>query len=172
MSKPGRDTAPGFFMPGCGARRVRASLAFVPISKESEVMPFEKGQSGNPAGRPRGSRSRATMALQDMLERDAESIARTAINLAKHGNIAALRICMDRLLPPRRHEPVTLDLPALDKVADTVAATSAIVAAVAAGDLTAAEAADLAKVVDVHVQALATAAFEARLARLEQSRAH
>ena len=103
-------------------------------------MPFEKGQSGNPAGRPRGSRSRATMVLQDMLQRDAE--------------------------------PVTLDLPPLDKVADTVAATSAIVAAVAAGDLTAAEAADLAKVVDVHVQALATAAFEARLARLEQSRAH
>jgi hypothetical protein len=117
-------------------------------------MPFEKGQSGNPAGRPRGSRSRATMVLQDMLQRDAESIARTAINLAKHGNIAALRICMDRLLPPRRHEPVTLD------VADTIAATSAIVAAVAAGDLTAAEAADLAKVVDGYVQALATAAFE------------
>ena len=38
-------------------------------------MPFEKGQSGNPAGRPRGSRGRATMALQDMLARDAESIA-------------------------------------------------------------------------------------------------
>ena len=67
---------------------------------------------------------------------------------------------MDRLLPSRRHEPVTLDLPPLDKVADTVAATSAIVAAVAAGDLAAAEAADLAKVVDVHAQALATAAFE------------
>src|SRR6478672_5753669 len=147
-------------------------FAFATTPKENQAMPFEKGQSGNPAGRPRGSRSRATMALQDMLARDAESIARTAINLAKHGNIAALRICMDRLLPPRRHEPVTLDLPALDKVADTVAATSAIVAAVAAGDLTAAEAADLAKVVDVHVQALATAAFEARLARLEQSRAH
>jgi hypothetical protein len=84
----------------------------------------------------------------------ATSIARAAINLANHGNIAALRICMDRLLPPRRHEPVTLD------VADTIAATSAIVAAVAAGDLTAAEAADLAKVVDGYVQALATAAFE------------
>src|SRR4249919_1707890 len=157
-------------MPACGARQRARVACACPTSKESEVMPFEKGQSGNPAGRPRGSRSRATMALQDMLERGAESIARTAINLAKHGNIAALRICMDRLLPPRRHEPVTLDLPPLDKVADTVAATSAIVAAVAAGDLTAAEAADLAKVVDVHVQALATAAFEARLARLEQSR--
>jgi hypothetical protein len=173
MSEARAGHRAGFFharvrrAPACARR-----FAFVPTSKESQAMPFEKGQSGNPAGRPRGSRGRATMALQDMLARDAESIARTAINLAKHGNIAALRICMDRLLPPRRHEPVTLDLPPLDKVADTVAATSAIVAAVAAGDLTAAEAADLAKVVDVHVQALATAALEARLARLEQSRAH
>jgi hypothetical protein len=130
-------------------------------------MPFQKGQSGNPAGRPPGSRNRAAMVLQDMLEGDAERIVRAAINLAKHGNIAALRICMDRLLPPRKYEPVTFDLPPLDNAADTVAATSAIVAAV-----TASEAADLAKVVDVHVQALATAAFEARLAKLENGRAN
>jgi hypothetical protein len=135
-------------------------------------MPFQKGQSGNPAGRPPGSRNRAAMVLQDMLEGDAERIVRAAINLAKHGNIAALRICMDRLLPPRKYEPVTFDLPPLDNAADTVAATSAIVAAVAAGDLTASEAADLAKVVDVHVQALATAAFEARIAWLEKAHAH
>jgi hypothetical protein len=98
-------------------------------------MPFQKGQSGNPAGRPRGSRNKAAIALQELLERDAESIARTVTHLAKHGNIAAIRMCMERLLPPRRHEPVTLDLPALDTAADAVAATSAIVAAVASGDL-------------------------------------
>lgn len=57
-------------------------------------MPFQKGQSGNPAGRPRGSRNRAAIALQELLERDAESIARTVIHLAKHGNIAAIRMCM------------------------------------------------------------------------------
>ena len=130
-------------------------------------MPFQKGQSGNPAGRPRGSRNKAAIALQELLERDAESIARTVIHLAKHGNIAAIRMCMERLLPPRRHEPVTVDLPALDTAADAVAATSAIVAAVASGDLTASEAADLAKVVDLHVLALGSAAFEERLARLE-----
>jgi hypothetical protein len=135
-------------------------------------MPFEKGQSGNPAGRPRGSRGKAAMAMQELLEGEAESLARRAISLAKNGNATALRICMERLLPPRRCDPVTLDLPPLDKVADTVAATSAIVAAVAAGDLTAAEAADLAKVVDVHAQALAIAAFEERLTRLEQAHAH
>ena len=130
-------------------------------------MPFQKGQSGNPAGRPRGSRNKAAIALQELLERDAESIARTVTQLAKHGNIAAIRMCMERLLPPCRHEPVTFDLPALDTAADAVAAASAIVAAVASGDLTASEAADLAKVVDLHVLAQASAAFEERLARLE-----
>jgi hypothetical protein len=130
-------------------------------------MPFQKGQSGNPAGRPRGSRNKAAMALQDLLEHDAESIARTVTHLAKDGNIAAIRMCMERLLPPRRHEPVTCDLPALDTAADAVAAVSAIVAAVASGDLTASEAADLAKVVDLHLLALGSAAFEERLARLE-----
>jgi hypothetical protein len=129
-------------------------------------MPFEKGQSGNPAGRPRGSRSRATMALRDMLERDAESIARAAINLAKHGNIAALRICMDRLLPCRSNT-VAFDLPPLGTATDTVAAAAAIVAAVAAGELAPPEAADLAKVMDVYLRALATTAFEQRLAKLE-----
>src|SRR3981081_3505435 len=116
-------------------------------------MPFQKGHSGNPAARPPGSRNRAAMVLQDMLEGDAERIVRAAINLAKHGNIAALRICMDRLLPPRKDEPVTFDLPPLDNAADTVAATSAIVAAVAAGDLTAAGAADLAKEAGGHLPA-------------------
>jgi hypothetical protein len=76
---------------------------------------------------------------------------------------------MERLLPPRRHEPVTCDLPALDTAADAVAAASAIVAAVASGDLTASEAADLAKVVDLHLRALGSAAFEERLARLENA---
>ena len=79
-----------------------------------------------------------------------------------HGAAAAARRC----------EPVTVDLPALDTAADAVAATSAIVAAVASGDLTASEAADLAKVVDLHVLALGSAAFEERLARLENGPAH
>jgi hypothetical protein len=135
-------------------------------------MPFQKGQSGNPAGRPPGSRNKTAIALQELLEHDAESIARMVTQLAKDGNIAAIRMCMERLLPPLRHEPVTCDLPALETAAHAVAAASAIVAAVASGDLTASEAVDLAKAVDLHVRALASAAFEERLARLENSPAH
>ena len=130
-------------------------------------MQFQKGQSGNPAGRPRGSRNKATMRLRDLLDGDGEAVARKAIELAKHGDIAAIRICLERLVPPRRSEPIVFELPPLETAADTVKALAATVAAVAAGELTPAEAADLTKVVDSYVRTLATAAFEERLAKLE-----
>ena len=130
-------------------------------------MPFEKGESGNPAGRPRGSRNRATLLMESLLADDAEAIGRKAIELAKQGDMAAIRLCMDRLAPARKGEPVAFELPPLDKPADSVAAAAEIVAAVAAGELTPSEAADLAKVVDVYVRAIATTAFDERLTKLE-----
>ena len=131
-------------------------------------MPFQKGESGNPAGRPRGARNRTTILLQNLLEDDGEARARKAIDLAKGGDLAALRMCMDRLMPARKHEPVAVDLPRLDTAADTVTAARTIVAAVAAGELTPSEAADIAKVVDIYVRALATQEFEQRLVKLER----
>jgi hypothetical protein len=130
-------------------------------------MPFEKGASGNPAGRPRGSRNRATLLMEGLLADDAEAIGRKAIAMAKQGDMAAIRLCMDRLAPVRKGEPVAFELPPLDKPADSVAAAAEIVAAVAAGELTPSEAADLAKVVDVYVRAIATTAFDERLTELE-----
>jgi Family of unknown function (DUF5681) len=130
-------------------------------------MLFQKGQSGNPAGRPRGSRNRATILFENLLEGDGEAIARKAIELAKEGDIAAIRICLDRLAPARKSDPVVFELPPLGKAADTVAAAARIVAAVAAGELAPSEAADLAKVIDFYVRALETTGFEARLSELE-----
>ena len=130
-------------------------------------MPFQKGECGNPAGRPRGSRNRATLLMESLLADDAEAIGRKAIEMAKQGDMAAIRLCMDRLAPVRKGEPVAFELPPLDKPADSVAAAAEIVAAVAAGELTPSEAADLAKVVDVYVRAIATTAFDERLTKLE-----
>ena len=77
-------------------------------------------------------------------------------------------MCMDRLVPARKHEPIVVDLPRPDTAADTVTAASTIVAAVAAGELAPSEAADIAKVVDIYVRALATQEFEQRLVKLER----
>jgi hypothetical protein len=133
-------------------------------------MPFEKGESGNPAGRPRGARNQATLLIQNLLADDAEAIGRKAIEMAKAGDLAAIRLCMDRLAPARKDEPVAFELPPIEKAADSVAATASIVAAVAAGELTPSQAAELCKVIDVYVRALESKDFDERLTKLENQR--
>jgi hypothetical protein len=130
-------------------------------------MTFQKGQSGNPAGRERGSRNKATIAVQEALESEAEEIARKAVDMAKAGQIGAVRLCMDRLMSRRKDEAVPYALPPLEKAADAVAAMAGIAAAVGDGDLTPDEAAKLARVVEIYLEALEAHDFEERLCRLE-----
>ena len=137
-------------------------------TEEIKAMPFQKGQSGNPAGRPRGIVNRATVLAQNLLSERVEGIARKVIELAEEGDMAAIRVCMERLVPPIKHQPVAVELPSIEKPADSVEAVASIAAAVAAGDLTAAEAAELAKVVDVYVRALDSKGFNERLSALEK----
>ena len=131
-------------------------------------MPFQKGQSGNPTGRPRGALNRATVLAQTLLSERAESIAGKVIELAERGDMTALRVCMDRLVPVIKHQPIAVELPPIEKPADSVDAAASIAAAVAAGELTATEAAELAKVVDVYVRALDSKGFDERLSKLEK----
>src|ERR1700736_1931482 len=131
-------------------------------------MPFQIGQSGNPAGRPRGARNKRTLALENIMEGESEVITRKAIEMAKGGHITAIRLVIDRLAPVRKDRPVDFELPPLNTPADAVTAAAAIAAAVAAGDLTPSEAAHLSKVVHAYVQALEAHVFEQRLAKIEQ----
>jgi Family of unknown function (DUF5681) len=131
-------------------------------------MPFEKGESGNPAGRPRGSRNRTALLMENLLGYEAEAIGRKAVEMAIKGDMAAIRLCMDRLAPARKDEPVAFELPALEKPADSVAAAATLVAAVAEGELTPSEAAQLAKVIEVYVRAIETKVFDERLTSLEK----
>jgi hypothetical protein len=61
--------------------------------------PFERGRSGNPSGRPKGHRNKATMAIEELLDGEAEGLARKVIDKALEGDMAALRLCLERLLP-------------------------------------------------------------------------
>jgi uncharacterized protein DUF5681 len=126
--------------------------------------PFKKG---NP-GRPRGARHRATLAAEALLDGEAEALTRKAIEKAKEGDTVALRLCLDRILPPRKERPLRLALPTLASAADATGALAAVTAAVAAGEITPGEGADLNTVVAGFVKALETSELEARIAALEK----
>ena len=137
--------------------------------KKQRGVPFKPGQSGNPNGRPAGSRNRATLAIEAMLEGESEALTRKAIELAKAGDMQALRLCMDRLVPPRKDSPVAFALPEMKTVNDAVFAMGALVNAVAAGHLTPTEAAELTRMVQAFAKIIETAEFEGRIRKLEQA---
>ena len=138
--------------------------------KQQIGRPFEPGLSGNPAGRPKGSRNKATLAVEILLDGEAEAITRKAIELAKQGDLVAIRLCLERICPPRKDRPISFALPALGNAADASASLAAIVAAVANGELTPGEAGELSKVVDVYVRALLVNELEALVTLLEGHR--
>jgi len=131
-------------------------------------MKFLPGQSGNPAGRPRGSRNKHTIAAEKLFAEDAEVLARVAIDLAKAGDIAALRLCLDRVCAPHRHRPMAFDMPALGVAADAVGAMRNLMEGLAEGEVSAPEAAGLAKVIEGFTKALTTFDLDKRLVDLER----
>lgn len=121
---------------------------------------------GNP-GKPRGARHRASRAAAALLEGEAEALARKAVELALAGDVVALRLCLERLVPPVREASISLALPALETPADAVAALAALVTAVARGEVPPGAAARLAGLIGSWREGYAVEEMERRLARLE-----
>src|SRR6516225_4824452 len=87
-------------------KNLMAADNFLQKQQKQRRRPFEKGRSGNPAGRPRGSRNRSTLAAQLLLQGEAEALTRKAVELALGGDPTALRLCLDRLIAPHRERLV------------------------------------------------------------------
>ncbi len=128
---------------------------------------FVKGQSGNPAGKPPGCRNHATRIAETLLEGEVAALTRKAVALALDGDVSAMRLCLERVIAPRRGRHVHLDLPPIGKVADIADTMAALTAAVAAGDITPGEAVAVAKVVEILVRAIEAGDFDRRLKMLE-----
>src|ERR1700712_5018908 len=129
--------------------------------------PFQAGQSGNPAGRAKGTRTHYSLLAEKLMGGDIEDITRSVIAAAKGGDMTAARIVLDRITPVRRDRPVVFELPPIETTADLPKATNALLQAVASGELTPSEASDIGKAVDAHVRAIEATDLQARLAKLE-----
>lgn len=121
-------------------------------------------------GRTPGSRNRTTLAVEALLEGEHEALTRKAIELALAGDARALRLCLDRIAPARRDAPVSFNLPPIRSVEDAVGASSALLAAVAAGDVTPDEAGRVMALLTAHKALVEAGDLEARIAALEAKR--
>jgi hypothetical protein len=131
--------------------------------------PFQKGRSGNPAGRRLGSRNRATLAAQALLAGEAEALTRKAVEAALAGDPTAMRLCLERILP--RERAVEFALPPIESAADVARAMGAVTAALAQGQITPSEAQAVARVITTFVHMIETSDFDQRLQALEARQA-
>lgn len=129
---------------------------------------WKPGQSGNPKGKPKGTRHKATQLAIGMMNDEAEQIVRKVIDGALEGDAVCLRLCLERLAPPAKERPLSLTLPDTATAEGVSAAQQAIVQAVATGELLPGEAATLAGIVETRRKALETEELERRIAVLEE----
>ena len=106
-------------------------------------MPFVKGQSGNPAGRPRGCRNKVNRGAEAELTALAPGFMGDLVAHARQGSPTAMRLVAERVMPVSRQRPVELALPALTSAADRPAAVAQITQALSEGEITIGEAAGL-----------------------------
>lgn len=87
---------------------------------QSNLKPFQPGESGNPAGRPPGSRNLSTI-LKEMLEQEVlidgekipfkDSIVKKLIKKANNGNLRAIQEIFDRMEGKAKQEMKIEGLP-------------------------------------------------------------
>ena len=129
--------------------------------------PFAPGQSGNPAGKPTGTRNAALLALDATGADNAAAVMQAVVDAARGGDMRAAEILLSRLWPQRKGRPVALDLPALNTALDVSAALAATAAAMAEGTLSPEEAGAVAAVIETQRRAIETLDLEVRIAALE-----
>jgi hypothetical protein len=139
------------------------------VGKQNKDHLFQKGESGNPSGKPKGARHKVTLAIEKLLDNEGEELTRKCIELAKGGDLVALRLCLERICPPRKSRPIAIDLPD-SKTADGVAeAQAAIVQAVGDGDITPDEGKILSEILEARRRSIETQEHEDRLNELERA---
>ena len=88
------------------------------------------------SGRPKGARNRKTLAIESLLEGQAEALTQTAISKAFEGDSVALRLCIDRIMPAPKDKRIKVQLPSISSPRDLLKAASDVMISVQSGELT------------------------------------
>ena len=150
------------------------SLVMDPLTNARKNAPATRPRgrpfaAGNP-GRPKGARNQITRLVENLVQADAETITRAAIDRAIGGDSVLLRALLDRLAPPCRDRVVEVALPRIGNTADVTPITAALVEAVADGTIAPAEAKAIGDLVDTDLRAVELRDIEQRVQRLEDIR--
>ncbi|MEL7178493.1 MAG: hypothetical protein AAFN63_01565 [Pseudomonadota bacterium] len=106
----------------------------------------------------------------EILDGQVEQITEKALSLALQGDTTALRLCLERIAPPRKDAPVEFDLPKMEGADDAAKAAASILAAVSQGDLTPTEGAHVMALIETYRRTLEATEIEKRLTELENAR--
>ena len=132
--------------------------------------PFKPGVSGNPNGRPPGARNHVANLALRLMDTDAEAVILALIQIAKGGDVSAIKLVLERVAPLPRNRPVSFVVPPIDTPADLGAAMTAVLHAVAAGELTPDEGVSVASLVETRRRTIETIELDARIAALERNK--
>jgi hypothetical protein len=116
---------------------------------------WQPGVSGNPAGRPKGSRNRAGRLLDVRIAEHVEAISATLVRLACFGNVTALRMCVQRLSPPVKQARIAFELPAMASAADAACLHAAVLQAVSEGELSPSEGSEVSRLIETAARSFA-----------------
>jgi hypothetical protein len=126
----------------------RSDTAAVPLVPSVRGRPFANGNSG----RKPGSQNRTTRVAAALLEGEAEELVRQAVALAKAGDVPMLKFLLGRILP--RERLIKFELPPMEFADDAVEAIGHVTKAVAEGQISPGEAAELATLVKAYTAAI------------------
>jgi hypothetical protein len=111
--------------------------------------------------------SNLDLSIQAIIDDEGEELTRKTIELAKDGDLIALRLCLDRICPPRKSRPFSIDLPDVKTSEGVSLAQTSVVQAVGEGEITPEEGQVLSNILESRRKSIESEDHERRLYELE-----